>query len=333
LTCAACLCAGWLSTTAAPGQEATTPQTPKKEAPAPAVPTPATPPTTEQNNEQAQNDQSQSDSDNSTSTFDSAVGYIDSAIPQSMVRLRYDAENWFNAPNRAEFFFAKPAPAGPGPAVPPGHIDIQELNAYLEYAVQPDVSVFFNTPFRLVHDEVGDRKQGFSDLDFGAKWAFIRDEDLVTSFQVRAYVPTGDVYEGLGNGHASIEPALLAYTKLAEHVNMESEFRVWVPIGGTDFAGDIIRYGVGFSYGERSKCGPWITPVVEFVGWTVLDGKEEINPSRGVTDASGETIVNGKFGLRFGYGERTEVYIGYGRGLTGTVWYRNDFRAEYRINF
>jgi hypothetical protein len=327
------LSAGCLFASAAHGQPATTPQTPPKKE---AGPTPApTPPTTDQQSDQSPNDQSQSENDSgNTSTFDSAVGYIDSAIPQSMLRLRYDAMNWFNFPNRAELFFAKPAPLGPGPAFAPGHVDIQELNTYVEYAVVPDLSIFINTPYRFVHDEIGNRTQGIGDLDFGAKWAFLRADDLVASFQLRTYTPTGDAHEGLGNRHTSIEPAFLLYTRLAESLSLESELRYWAPIGGTDFAGDIIRYGVGVSYGQHSDCSGWLTPVAEFVGWTVLGGKEQVGPlPTEVINASGETIVNGKFGLRFGYGKDIEMYVGYGRALTGTVWYRNDFRTEFRINF
>ena len=39
--------------------------------------------------------------------FDSSVGYIDTAIPGNVFRLRFDTAYNNNRPNRAEFFYAK----------------------------------------------------------------------------------------------------------------------------------------------------------------------------------------------------------------------------------
>ena len=92
--------------------------------------------------------------------------------------------------------------------------------------------------------------------------------------------------------------------------------------------------GVGVSYGEHDKCGLWLTPVVEFVGWTVLGGKEQVSASpTSIKSAAGDTIVNGKFGVRAGLGESADIYVGYGRALTGDVWYKDLYRVELRLHF
>src|SRR5262249_27846386 len=112
--------------------------------------------------------------------------------------------------------------------------------------------------------------------------------------------------------------------------------RLWVPIGGTDFAGEILRYGVGVHYDLYKTCNMTIAPVAELVGWTVLDGKESLVPPSGmliVEDAGGQTIVNAKLGFRFKFGDRADVYAGYGRPLTGDRWYENIFRFEFRLLF
>ena len=83
-----------------------------------------------------------------------------------------------------------------------------------------------------------------------------------------------------------------------------------------------------------------IAPVIECVGWTVLNGKESTENGT-ILDASGDTIVNAKVGVRFGFGEIREpgalspvdFYIGYGRALTGEVWYKDIIRLEMRGNF
>src|SRR5207249_2607120 len=82
-----------------------------------------------------------------------AVGYIDSAIPQSQVRLRFDAGFDDNAPDRAAFFYAKcgcfPGPPGPGPN-PNSKVDFQTFSAMVEYAPSERFSVFFEVPVRLL---------------------------------------------------------------------------------------------------------------------------------------------------------------------------------------
>src|SRR5262245_28156910 len=108
------------------------------------------------------------------------------------------------------------------------------------------------------------------------KWAFLSVDDLVATFQLRTYIPTGPSTRGLGTNHVSLEPALLFYVPLAERLVMEAEIRDWIPIGGTDFQGNVIRYGIGMSYGIYEAPSLRIRPVAEFVGWTVLDGKETV---------------------------------------------------------
>ena len=60
-----------------------------------------------------------------------------------------------------------------------------------------------------------------------------------------------------------------------------------------------------------------------------------------VKDAAGDTIVNAKIGVRLGFGplvgpanlSRSDLYIGYGRALTGDVWYKDILRVEYAWRF
>src|SRR5436190_3231933 len=150
-----------------------------------------------------------------------------------------------------------------------------------------------------------------------------------------AFMPTGDSDRGLGNDHVSLEPALLYYRKLTERLTLESEFRVWVPIDGSDFEGNVLRYGVGLSYDVVRGCNYRIAPVVEVVGWTVLNGQEFSPVANGGRpyDAGGDTIVNLKAGVRADFGRANSVYLGYGQALTGEVWYKDIIRLEYRLAF
>lgn len=267
---------------------------------------------------------------------DSSVGYIDPAIPGNIFRLRFDDSFNDNRPTRAEFFYPKGGPLGPGLPIPEPSVDFQELSTYLEMTATDRLSAFINLPVRVLEPAIGPDHQGFSDLDAGAKFAFLYKPDRVGTFQFRTYAPTGNSHEGLGTHHVSLEPALLFYNGISERLALESELRLWVPIGGTDFAGNIIRYGAGLHY-DLYRTESWtVAPVVEFVGWTVLNGKETVVPPAGapfIEDAAGQTILNIKVGMRVKYSDWTDLYVGYGRPLTGDRWYSDTLRVEFRLLF
>src|SRR5262249_17955563 len=150
------------------------------------------------------------------SSSDSRVGYIDNAIPGSLFRLRYDDGFNDRRPTRAEFFYPKGAPKGPGLPEPEARVDFQDISAYLEYAPTDRLSGFVDLPVRFLNPQINDNHTGFADMNAGFKYAFIREDDLVGTFQFRTYAPTGAASRGLGTHHVSLEPAFLFYTKLTE---------------------------------------------------------------------------------------------------------------------
>jgi hypothetical protein len=230
------------------------------------------------------------------------------------------------------------SPAARGYKLPETNINFQEITAYLEWAPVERFSVFVETPVRFVNPEVNAATAGFGDMNAGFKWAFLYEPDRVMTFQLRSYFPTGDPAEGLGTNHYTLEPSLLYFRAFTEYFTMEAQLGDWIPIGGTDFAGNVLEYGIGFSYHIYETPRLRITPVIELLGWTVLGGKETASLGNNVFEiqnAAGNTIVNAKFGVRVGLGEsqRSDFYAGYGQALTGDVWYREMFRVEYRFKF
>ena len=162
--------------------------------------------------------------------------------------------------------------------------------------------------------------------------------------QLRVYTPTGQPELGLGTGHVSIEPSILYFRRYDENWTLQAELRDWIPISnsvtptGENFAGNVLRYGVGLGYDIWLCCDECesrrITPVAEVVGWTILDGFgfDGNNPAAGPIDQSGVTIVNAKFGVRYTVNEHS-LYAGYGVPVTNAVWYDSVFRLEYRRAF
>jgi hypothetical protein len=271
-----------------------------------------------------------------TTGVTSDTGYIDSAIPRSQFRLRYEAAYDNNRPDRADFFYAKCGCFGgsaPGPRLPETRVDYQDITGYLEWAASDRLSAFVEAPVRFLNPEQNANTAGFADMNFGVKAALLASPEQYLTFQFRTYLPTGDPGHGLGNDHVSLEPGLLFNQKLAEGLRLEGELRHWIPIGGTNFAGNVLRYGLGVSYDAYKTEKVRVAPVIEFVGWTVLNGKEVSFPEGNVRSAGGDTIVNGKFGLRAYFGENSSIYAGYGRALTGEVWYKDIIRVEYRLEF
>jgi hypothetical protein len=279
-----------------------------------------------------------------TSSQQSEAGYVTSAIPVTMARLRFDAAYGANRPDRAEFFYGKCGCFGgnaPGPRLAETNVDYQDIRSYFEFAFTPRFSAFIDVPFRFLNPEQNANASGFGDIEAGFKVALLYTPDTVLSFQLKAYCPTGDAAEGLGTNHFSLEPALLLYRQLTNKLLFEGQVQDWVPIGGTDFQGNVLNYGVALSYKLFENDDLRVIPVVELMGWTVLSGQEFAFPENVTLDSAGKTIVNAKVGVRVGFGDLLEtgwfsssdLYVGYGRALTGDVWYRDILRVEYRVRF
>jgi hypothetical protein len=230
-------------------------------------------------------------------------------------------------------------PNARGLPLPETRIDYQDISSYAEMKVLDTLSGFVEIPVRFLNPEVNANTAGMADMNAGFKWAFLYRPDQVATFQLRTYLPTGAASRGLGTHHVSLEPALLFYQRITDKLTFEGEFRDWIPIGGTDFEGNVLRYGGGFSYRVLEGCCWYVAPVLETVGWTVLNGKETASLGGNVFEikqAGGDTIVNAKFGVRFvlNSGEWAHsLYVGYGRALTGDVWYKDMLRVEYRLSF
>jgi hypothetical protein len=293
----------------------------------------------------------------------SMVGYIDDAIIESQVRIRFEVGFENRAPDRAEFFYAKcgcfrdlagtpffdPDAPGPGPGLAQD-IDFRQFMVEAEYAASDRFAVFGEVPIRWIQPQLFapgtgsfENQGGFGDIRAGAKLGLAASPDYALTFRFQAYFPTGDAGKGLGTDHASIEPALLYFQKFpntSDRLALESQFGFWFPTGGSNppvptdddnYSGNVMFYGIGPSYVVYDSNDVRIAPVVELVGWHVLSGFEA-PPGASTTDASGTNIVNLKFGARVNF-KKNSLYVGYGHALTSESWYDDIVRVEYRYAF
>jgi hypothetical protein len=287
----------------------------------------------------------------------SMVGYIEDPIVESKIRVRFDAAFENSVPDRAEFFYAKcgcfalvnpldPSfdPDAPGPRGAADDLDFQQLYIGGEYAFSSRFSAFGQLPFRWIQPQgflaaTGSFADagGVEDIRAGIKVGLVASEDQAVTGQVRLFFPTGDSERGLGTNHSSIEPAVLYYQRVNDLVAIESQAGFWVPLDGATpvptqadgtFAGDVFFYGIGPSFSVYQTDRVRFAPVVELVGWRVLNG----NQTAATTDASGTNIVNLKLGARTVF-QQGSFYVGYGFALTDQKWYDDVLRFEYRYEF
>ena len=266
------------------------------------------------------------------------VGYIDSAPIRDQIRFRFDGAYGNSTPDWAEFFYAQGGYAA-GPPLEETNVDYQEFQLYAEHVfVDGIVSGFVELPFRLVNPEVNANAGGISDINAGVRASLYDDEIQLLTFQFRTFIPTGDSNRGLGTNHVTLEPGFLYLRQIADRTTLEAELRDFIPIGGTAWAGNVLRYGVGISHRLFEGENVYVAPVVEAVGWSILNGLGS-DPATGPTDAA-TTIVNLKVGARIGLGNprntsagSQSLYVGYGRALTDSSWYDDVVRAEYRIMY
>ena len=290
----------------------------------------------------------------------SMVGYIDDAVVGPKIRIRFETGSGNHVPDRAEFFYAKcgcyrdlrgqapfdPNAPGPGPGIVTD-MNFQQLYAQGEYAVNDRFSAFAEMPLRWIQPQAFappppggsfPSHSGLSDLRGGVKYVILSESQQMLTVQLKAFLPTGKALNGLGTDHASLEPALLLYQRFSDRFAVESMVGDWHPFGGSDgvpvsasgkFAGDVFFYGIGPSYEVYQGARARVAPVVELVGWHVVDGFQTADPA----DASGTNIVNLKFGARAVWDTRHSFYVGYGHALTDAVWYDDIVRFEYRFSF
>lgn len=186
---------------------------------------------------------------------ESTAGYIDNAIIGSQIRIRSDAAFHMDAPDRAEFFYARynglnnnnPLNNGPGPLSVVANLNFQQLYLRAEYAPIKRFSFFAEVPFRWIQPQLtvnntsnkgslspNVNSAGLSDVAAGFKWAAVASSNQYLTFQLQAHFPSGNASAGLGTNHYSVEPALLYYRRLSDRVALEAEVGDSHPIGGSN---------------------------------------------------------------------------------------------------
>jgi hypothetical protein len=212
------------------------------------------------------------------------------------------------------------------------------------------MSVFLDAPLRAAtFDDTATatarEETGLADLHAGVRYALLADGCDFLTVQLKVFVPTGDVQDGLGTGHASLQPGLLVQRNY-ERLCLFGELHDWISLGdnvvgiaavadpnaGELYGGNVLRYGLGAGYDVAGCDDRKLTLLGEFVGWSVLYGYRNLGTAAGnvTANAAGDTMVNFKAGVRYTAGDRS-LYVGYGFPVSSREIYSDILRVDYTI--
>ena len=209
-----------------------------------------------------------------------AAFFQDTVRPQTYTRIRWDSGHDLTTPERAEFFWARPSSiGGRGPKAVENNVNYDELSLYQEISAGA-ASFFVQVPYRAVDPELNPGHSNFGDVNLGAKSLLLDCELLQFAFQFRTYIPSGDPTNGIGTGHTTLEPSILASIKLMQDTYLQGQLAYWIPIGGnSDFEGATWWYGLSLNR-QWFKRGPFaLISTAEFNGWTFTDGAVATRPT------------------------------------------------------
>jgi len=262
-----------------------------------------------------------------------AAFFQDSPRPVTQTRVRWDAAFNYLFPDSSEFFWAsiagKKGPANPEPAIRYGM-----LTLYQEVAAGPAASAFFEMTY-LSFDAIGNPSgAGLGDINVGAKAVLLDRELILITSQFRTYLPTGNFRTGLGTGHVSLEPALMAALKITPSTYLQTQIAEWIPIGGTpDFAGAVFHYHIALNQ-RLYQHGDFFTVLanVELNGYsfrgqfTDLGGKP--------ADMAGSTYTTLGPGFRVMFCDRADLGVGLSFRLgNNSHGPESVYRTEFRWRF
>jgi len=230
-----------------------------------------------------------------------AAFFVEGTRPVTTTRIRWEYGNDFRFPDRSEFFWAginNGGKGGKGVPNPESSLSYSQLGLYQEIAAK-GFSFFTEIPYLAVDPDNNRFAAGFGDIKLGTK-ALLFDRDLLqVGFMFTTFIPSGNFSRGLGTGHISLEPTLLATLKLTPDTYFQSQLSEWIPLGtDTDFQGSVLHYHFSLNH---VLCRPLenvqLIGTAEFNGYSFQAG-EFTDPSGNILPSGGTTYVSMGPGLR-----------------------------------
>lgn len=199
-------------------------------------------------------------------------------------------------------------------------------------------------------------ESGFADMNLGTKSVLLDCELLMITLQFKTYLPTGNFLQGLGDGHVSLEPALLFALKLTPDMYLQGEYAYWIPVGGDPlYEGDIFHQHYSLNKVLWCPCpGLRLVGTLECADWEVMGGNftspdllvltnQQVSGQNGkmatrqalapVAQSATTSIFTVGPGLRFFICDKIDIGVGTQFALTEDHWAEELIRAEFRWRF
>lgn len=260
---------------------------------------------------------------------------IDVTQPFNRLRLRADAAYGITAPDRSEFFWAKIGSRGP--TLPESGVDYQDLRFMFE-AGNDTFSAQTELPLRFLDPDINLNTTGLGDMNLATKLVMFDGDCWQVTQITRMYIQTGSPKKGLGTGHFSMEPGLLARYKLSCDTYLHGELKLWFPIGGAKpHAGEVLRYGLGVSTIFTDTPCYAVIPTLELIGYSFLTGDRTL-PSGSIVAVDSENELYLSPGVRVAFDTNRDLKIvEFGvhaqASLISNGYYDSLLRAELQISF
>ncbi len=223
---------------------------------------------------------------------------------------------------------------GKGPSKSEGNVNYTDTMLYTE-AATGRVGAFFEMSYMSLDPENNPHAAGFGDMMVGTKTLLLDCELLQVGIEFKTYLPVGDASKGLGTGHVSLEPSLLAGLRISECSALQGQLSEWIPIGGDpNYEGAILHYHLSWNnllYQFHPQV-PLIS-TMEFNGWSFQTGSYTLPDGAAYQKAGDSSYFSAGPGLRLFVCDKLDFGCGVSFALTQEHWAATLFRSELRLRF
>lgn len=267
--------------------------------------------------------------------------FSDTIRPVSQQKLRLESGWDMTNPTRNAYFW-NAFPLCPLPPI--NSLYYNDLFLYTEIAAG-GFSFMFDVSYRQLGIDPFGGDSGFGDMMVGSKSLLFDRELFQLSFEFKTFLPVGVSTKGLGTGHVSLEPTILACLKLKEQTYLQGQVSQWVPLGAvpppTGTAGSLLHLHLSLNHvvHEINPDMP-IVGTLEYTGYYFqAGGNQQLNiPSNLNTIpysfSSGLSYQYLGPGIRLFAGNRYDAGIGSQIALSGDNHFASALiRAELRFRY
>ncbi|OAI55097.1 hypothetical protein AYO44_02865 [Planctomycetaceae bacterium SCGC AG-212-F19] len=260
--------------------------------------------------------------------------FLDSARPVTQFKIRFDALQGMDFPDRAEFFWSRTGGKGKGPSQNESGLDSRDLYMINEVG-GGKFSLTTEVPYRHVDPDINQPASGFGDVRIATKALLLDCELMQFAFQFKTFIPSGTGSQGLGLGHVALEPALLCTAKLTPLMYLQSELAIWCPIGGDPNVQGAVLH-THFSLNRvlwHVATDLQLVGSAEVGGWFFQSGNYTDPATGNLVPATHDSFFAAGGGLRLVMCDKMDIGVGAEVGFSPPLIFDSLIRIEFRYRF